>query len=310
MRDRRTLRAIVAACAAGILSACGQAGPAPLSALPGAAAAVAHLRSHWAQTSIGTFPDPYGVAVNPFCAERCDVYVADPGAKRVWKVAPDGNRTAIGDWIDAPAFDPIGVAIDRDHNVYVADKEPGGVSRVWRVAPNGTTTRVDLRNVGGERYFRGVAVTYPQTHPRPYMHAWIIAAQASYRPETDPGYLVCSCANKITRFVNPYAVAGGATRAEAYVADAGTKTVYATSPLGGDTRVLRGFDDPHGVAVSLDERHVYVADAGGKRVWKSDPDGTWSVIGVFAEPSGVAVDAAGTVFVADPGSKHVWKLTP
>jgi len=312
MKHRIIVGTMAATLACGVLAACASLGGTPNASVPaGSKETAAAKRPHWTQTSIGTFTDPYGVAVSPFCKASCDVYVADAGAKAVWKIAPDGSRTKIGDFIDSPKFDPQGVAVAKDGSVYVADKAPGATSRIWRVAPNGTTTAVSIRNLAFDHYFRGVALAYPQTHPYPYMHTWVVGVETSYVPATHNGTKVCTCTNIIAVFGNPYGVAGDAF-GDAFIADAGSKNVYKMSALAGEDGLvaLRKFVDPYGVAASLDGRDVYVADAGDKRVWQRDPDGSWRVVGVFADPYGVAVDGAGVLYVADPGSKNVWKLTP
>jgi len=79
-----------------------------------------------AASAEGAFRDPSGVAVDA----RGDVYVADTGADRVWKLSPGGRRLAV--WGAAPAAgvspagpvglrEPTAVAVDAAGRVYVAD---------------------------------------------------------------------------------------------------------------------------------------------------------------------------------------------
>lgn len=83
------------------------------------------------------------------------------------------------------------------------------------------------------------------------------------------------------------------------------------------------FNYPMGLAVDT-TGNVYVADKNNNRICKITPEGMVSVLaggtkgtsdGVgtdafFNQPSGVAVDASGTVFVADYGNHKIRKITP
>ncbi len=83
------------------------------------------------------------------------------------------------------------------------------------------------------------------------------------------------------------------------------------------------FDNPTGVAVDA-QGTVYVADSGNNRIRKITPNGEVSSMAgssqgfadgtgtnaQFYSPTGVSVDAQGTVYVADSGNNRIRKITP
>jgi len=275
--------------------------PGGVSGTPaGAPASAAAMRPHWTKTSIGTFTDPYGVAVDA----DGNAYVADPGSKIVWKITPKGARRELGnDWAGATGnkFDPVGISIaGGGYVVYVADK---GTGTVWGVATNNGIAKIK----GGfpwPHYPRGVA--YVTSSSVAY------ADIATATPLSTRGSVRCistACPVLTVRELNnPYGVAAD-DRGNVYVADAGAKEVLRIDAAG--VTSIGRFADPYGVAVRPDGTKVYVADAGAKKVYEGTPDGSsWTEIGTFGDPYGVAVSAQGDVYVADPGTKDVWKLTP
>lgn len=59
-------------------------------------------------------------------------YQADIGASVVWKIEPDGTQTVL-----AQSFNPVGLAIDREDNIYVTSCALG---RINRITPTGEVT--------------------------------------------------------------------------------------------------------------------------------------------------------------------------
>lgn len=278
------------------------------------------VQAHWTAFSLGTFADPYGVAVNEDCTSNCTIYVADPGAKKIWKVAPDGSRTAFGDFSSVgDAFDPVGVTYTvhgkadvRSDFVYVADRGLHDQSRVWRIAPDGSTYR-DPERPQFPKYNRSVAAFWHHVSGV-RLHSVVYIAQATHEPHSSKGRVICvgsaaSCQTPytFTTFSDPYGVAVDANGV-LYVADARDKTIYKVSA--GALSTLAHFRDPYGIAASPDGSTIYVADAGAKKVYQyTTGTGVVHEVHAFADPYGVAVDGSGNLYVADPGSKQVWKLT-
>lgn len=274
------------------------------------------MHMQWAATPIGQFGDPYGVAVNPICTgDNCTVVVADPGSKSVISVSPDGSRSVL---LDAArmggAFDPLGVSVDSNGNVFVADKEHEGTlySYIEELQPSGKVRVYYGSQARYPQYYRSVAAfDFSESHGGVY------GAAASRHPLTEKGKISCQryldkdynpCLFFATTFNDPYGVAVDEYN-HVYVADARDKKAYRVGHDGVHDLGMT-FADPYGIAVTPNGHYVYVADAGAKKVYERAPDGTWSTIGTFADPYGVAVSRDRTVWVADPGSKQVWKLSP
>jgi len=138
------------------------------------------------------------------------------------------------------------------------------------------------------------------------------------------------------KFRSPISVAVDAS-GTVYVADSGNNSIRKITPAGvvstlagsgvsgfvDDTGTAARFANPNGVAVDASGT-VYVADSGGNRIRKITPVGVVSTLagsGVagyvddtgtaaqFNYPTGVSVDASGTVYVADQNNQRIRKIT-
>lgn len=273
-----------------------------------------HPLAHWTKTSIGTFADPYGVAVDQYCSGQCDIYVSDPGNRTVYLVKPDGSRTAIADTSKFGSnFDPQGISyIEYGKRILIADKgSHGAPSLVAIVSVHGYHAWLRDSHAQPPKYNRAVA-GYSYYNSVKDQATAVYAAQATYHPLVSQGAVACvlgsSCLFASRPFNDPYGVAIGGN-GTLFIVDARDKKAYRfTAHEFHDLGMT--FVDPYGIAVTADENDVYVADAGAKRVYWRGPHGVWSEIGAFADPYAVAVQADRTVYVADPGSKQVWRLTP
>jgi DNA-binding beta-propeller fold protein YncE len=273
-----------------------------------------HPVAHWTQASIGTFGDPYGVAVDQHCSGHCDVFVSDPGTKTVYLVKGDSSRIPFADTSKfGPDFDPQGIGyMESGKRLLIADKGSNGAPSFVAVASlTGWHARLADSHAERPKYNRAVA-GYAYYNSVKDQAAAVYAAQATYHPLVSKGAVACvqgpSCIWGSSVFSDPYGVAvdGSGTL---FVVDARDKKAYSVSRH--DFHELgMTFVDPYGVAVTADGKYVYVADAGAKKVYQRAPDGVWSEIGTFADPYAVAVQADRTLYVADPGSRHVWRLTP
>jgi streptogramin lyase len=250
------------------------------------------------------FWGPKGVTVD----RAGNIYVADTSNETIRKITPDGAvSTVAGQAGQAGSADgvgaagrfrlPLGVAVDRAGNLYVADS---GNNTIRKITPEGTVSTLagqagqagNTDGVGEDARFWepfGVAVDSAGS-----------VYVADYRNDTirriTPEGIVSTLAGQAGQ---PGSVDG----------------------VGGTAR----FNAPTGVAVDR-AGNVYVADNVNDTIRKITPEGTVSTLagqahlagsvdGVgpmarFNDPEGVAVDSAGNVYVADTGNDTVRKITP
>jgi DNA-binding beta-propeller fold protein YncE len=265
---------------------------------------------------------PTGVAVDV----RGNVYIADGLNSTVWRVSPDGTMSRFagdgelclprqtcgngGPAADAQLDTPVGVAVDRRGNVYIADQ---AANQIRKVSPRGTISRF---------------------------------AGSFHRCTTAPR---CGDGGRAgdARLNRPWAVAVDET-GNVYIADYLDDEVRKVSPRGTISRFAgngrhctpgRGCGDggpatrarlfmPAGVAV--DSRgNVYIADSNDHEVRKVYPNGivtrfagTGAVcssrgncgnggpafLATMESPFGIAVDASGNVYVTDFDRNEVRKI--
>ncbi|MBI3182150.1 MAG: hypothetical protein HYZ28_08390 [Myxococcales bacterium] len=248
---------------------------------------------------------PSGLSVDP----RGNIYVADRANHRVRKisaagvistVAGTGTAGSQGDSglaTRAELSSPVGVAVDGDGNLYIADQ---GNHRIRRVDTNGTITTVagtGTQGFGGDDLLATQAMLSGPSGVAVDGHGYLYIAD-SY--------------NHRVRVVTP----NGQIRT---VAGDGTFGFFGDSGPAPKARL----NLPTGVAVDKDA-NLYIADQGNHRVRKVDMGGTIRTIAgtgtggyngegtatqrQLSYPAGVAVDATGNVFIADSGNHRVRKL--
>jgi sugar lactone lactonase YvrE len=109
-----------------------------------------------------------------------------------------------------------------------------------------------------------------------------------------------------------------------FVADSGNNLIRRINPAGDVVTWARGFLHPAGMAIDA-QGNLYVADRDHHRIARVSAAGvvsTWAGTGTegftngpadaaqFSFPTGVAVDANGTVYVSDTGNMVIRKITP
>ena len=193
---------------------------------------------------------------------------------------------------------PLGVAVDTQGNVYIADT---GNHRVRRVNRGGTIT--DDRGYGlgrtpGEsRGFSGDGG--PATAAQ-------LSGPRGVAVDGQGNVYIADYYNNRVRKVNP----------------GGTITTIAGTGMRGDfgdggTAVSAQLDGPTGVAVD-GKGNVYIADHGNDRVRRVSPGGKITTIAGTGRPSedrllsptGVAVGRDGSVYIADTAHSRVRKVSP
>ncbi len=276
---------------------------------------VAGFSGDGGQAALAQMDEPQGVAVDG----QGNVYFTDFTSQRVRKITSSGTittfagyfsatittgSTPVGDGgpaTSAPLYYPVGLALDKQGNLYIAEYEE---QRVRKVSPNGTITTFAGSGQVGIAGFSGDGG--PATAAR-------------------------------LRYPSAVAVDG---QGSVYIADEGNHRVRKVSPGGTITTIagsgVAGFSGdggpatsanlnyPQGVAVDA-QGNVYIADTSNYRVRKVSPGGT---ISTFAgggsslgdggpataaqlnAPKGVAVDGQGNVYIADTNDNRVREVSP
>ncbi|WP_416762981.1 hypothetical protein ACNI65_10830 [Roseateles sp. So40a] len=252
------------------------------------------------QGADASFGSPLGVAVD----HQGHVYVADSTNHRIRKITPEGKVSTLagsdvggfadGQGADASFESPLGVAVDHQGHVYVADNRN---HRIRKIRPTGEVTT--LAGSGKAAFVDGMGV------------------QSSFR--------------------NPTGVAVD-HQGHMYVADRRNHRIRKITPTGEVTTlagsgsaafvdgmgVQSSFSSPTGVAVDH-QGHVYVADSRNHRIRKITPAGEVTTLAgseksgdvdgqgamaSFNAPYGVAVDQEGNVYVADGSNHRIRKISP
>jgi PKD repeat protein len=250
------------------------------------------------------FANPYNVAVG----SNGNVYVADTFNSTIRMVTPTGVVTTLAGLAGSPGsadgtgsaarfYEPFGVAVDTNGNLYVADTVNQTIRKV--TATGVVTTLAGSPGMGGSANGTGRAARF-----------------------NDPEGVAVAMNGDI--YVSEY---DGHTIRK--VTPAGVVTTLAG--LAGSIGSANGtgsaarFNQPLGVAVDTNG-NLYVADSGNNTIRKVTPagvvttlaglagtggsaDGTGSAAR-FNQPFGVAVDTNGNVYVADTSNFTIRKVTP
>jgi len=274
-------------------------------------------------TPLNLGPYTGGVAVDA----AGNLYIADTGSHRVYKVSPNGQRFTVAGsdcWVCAPeeqlagdpragfsgdggqAFNallnsPSGLGIDAVGNLYIVD---AGNQRIRKVSPDGIITSVAGN---GRRGFSGDGA--------PAINASLNLA-SRWWPTRYSGNVAVDAAGNL------------------YIADTGNGRIRKVTPDGIITSVAHFDDDLFGVAVDL-VGNIYITRNTphfGGAVQKITPGGTLTAITGFRDepvpgpfgpfgdgglatdawllfPTGVAVDTVGNVYIAD-GAHRIRKVDP
>ena len=256
-----------------------------------------------AMLGIGIFQ---GVAVDA----QNNFYFADIGNHRIRKVDANGIITTFagsgqliggssGQATTVALFDPHGVAVDGQGNVYIADT---GHSRILKVSPSGEATSIAGTGVQGFSGDGGAATAAQLALPR---NVFVDRNGTVY---------ISDYGNNRVRKIDG---AGVITTV------AGNGTVLFTGDGGPGPNA--GVSGPMGLAVDA-AGNLYIADNGHDRIRKVDAAGTITTAvgnGAFVDPfkdgdppaqtriiapKGIVIDAQGTLYFSDSGFNRVRKV--
>jgi streptogramin lyase len=249
--------------------------------------------------SLASFNKPFGVAAD----SSGNVYVADAGNNVIRLINPSGMVSTFAgtgaagatNGTDTSTFNsPLGVAVDKIGNVYVADYEN---DLIRKISPVGVVS-----TIAGKR---GVAGAADGLDSAARFHL-----PESLAVDAAGNVYVADNGNNLIRKITPAGMVS-------------TLAGSGTAGFADGSGASASFNSPFGIAVDA-AGNVYVADSGNNRIRKITPAGTVSTFAgsgakgannatgpaaTFNTPSGVAVDAVGNVYVADENNNLIRKIT-
>jgi DNA-binding beta-propeller fold protein YncE len=205
----------------------------------------------------GLFNSPSGLAID----DDGNLYVADTGNNRIQKVTPEGVVSTIaGDgtagYVDGPAAQarfngPIGVGVDNDGNVYVADTYN---DRIRKISSDGQVATVAA----------GIAFDTP---------CGIVVTADGSLIVADTGnnqlHKLAPDGNVINTFELSRPVGVAATHDNfVYVTELDRSRVLQIAPDGSIYTIAMQFNQPTGVAIKPNTSELYVTDSGNYLVRK------------------------------------------
>ena len=235
------------------------------------------------------------------------IYVAEPHARRVRRVHPDGTISTVAGDGTKPADGVGGMAAAPDGSLYLSDHS---AQMIRRVAPDGGVTTVAGTGQRGDTGDGGKATEATLAHP------------TGLALGADDTLFIADSRNNRVRRVGP---------------DGVIETIAGMRGPGfsrnGPAKAA-ALSDPRGLAIGAGGE-LYVADVRNVRVRRIDPDGViTTVAGMSVRPSGYAglggfagdgmpattaqldrptsatVGPDGAVYIADPGNERVRRVGP
>lgn len=250
------------------------------------------------------FSGPWSIAIDT----SNNFYVADSGNNVIRKIDASGNvstfagtpaSTGSTDGLGTNALfnHPLGVALDKSNNVYVADFNN---NTIRKITPNGTvSTFAGSAGSSGSTDATGSSARFN--------------GPAAVTVDTDGNVFVADNYNCTIRKI---------TSSGAVSTLAGSPLAYGSVDATGSAARFRY---PSGVAVD-NSGNVYIADTFNQTIRKVTSGGVVTTLAgfsgspgaadgtgtsaLFSYPDGVAVDGAGNVYVADSNNHIIRKVTP
>lgn len=244
------------------------------------------------------FNSPYRPAID----QQGNIYIADRDNNMIREITPGGTVSTVagsgkagyedGPGATAEFHQPIDVAVDAQHNIYVADNLNHSIRKI---APDGTVSTLAGNGSAGFADGQGSAARF--------------SSPSGVAVDKDGNILVADRKNQRIRKITP---------------DGTVSTVAGSGTAGMDdgTATSASFHDPYGVCVGPDGG-IYVADLVNNKIRKIAMDGTVSTIAgsgagfadgaavtaKFKNPTDICVDSAGNIFVADMSNGRIRKIS-
>jgi sugar lactone lactonase YvrE len=248
------------------------------------------------------FNDPRGIATD----SSGNVYVSDSGNQTIRKITPAGLVTTLagagglGDYADGTGMDavfdrPLGLAVDRDGNIFVADATNCVIRRVTQAGV--VTTVAGTPHLGGTSDGIGSAARFRNPSALAFDDANDLyiadTGNNSIRKMAPDGFVSTLAggqhygsqdgAGSLAQFNTPLGVAADRS-GNVYVADEGNHEIRRISPMG-----------------------VVTTFAGNPAPGKTDASGSAAS---FNDPSGIVMGSSGDLYVADTFNSAIREITP
>lgn len=230
------------------------------------------------------FKDPFGLAI----ARDQTVYVSDGGSGVIWKIALDGSVKQVAANLDVPSA----IALAPDGAIVVAET---GSHTITRVDPVSGQSQLIAGVRGRSGFADGEAA-------RALFNAPVGVAVGA-----DGTIYVADTYNDRIRAID--------ARSRARTIAGGAEPGMMDAAAGADAR----FDTPCGIAVAADNA-LLIADTGNNRLRRVEQNGAVTTIAgtgeraetdgppfaaSFDEPTGITLEADGTIYVTDAGGAAV-----
>jgi sugar lactone lactonase YvrE len=255
----------------------------------------------------GTLCWPSGVVVDA----AGNLFIADPGHNRIRKVTAStgiistvagGGTQGYGDGISATSAQlgyPVGVAVDAAGNLFIAD---AGNSRIRKVA-GGTISTVAGNGTSGFSGDGGPATSAQLSNPS---RVTVDAAGNLIIADT-----YNNCIRKVTASTGVIStVVGNGTLG--FGGDGGPATSAQLNWPSGvvvDTAGNLFIADSNNNVIRKVTTDGVIRTVAGNGNWGYSGDGGPATSAKLADPTGVAVDAAGSLFIADQDNQRIRKVT-
>ena len=240
-----------------------------------------------------------------------NLYIADTDSGRIRKVASDGLiNTVAGNGTNSSSGDggpataaglwPVGVTIDAQGNLYIAEENN---QRIRKVTPDGLISTAAGSGIRGSSGDGGPATAARLDHPT----GVTIDAQGNL--------YIADNGNSRIRKVTP----------DGLISTVAGNGSYSFSGDGGPATEA-GLAGPQGVTIDS-QGNLYIAASVENRIRKVTPDGLISTVAGngsysfsgdggpataagLAWPFGVTIDAQGNLYIAEAGNNRIRKVTP